>query len=132
MDDVIVFSTDPPEHLKRLKGVFQKLREAGLKLKLSMCEFFKDRIAYLGHIVSKVGIETDPKKIQDSQECPRPETVTDVRQFLGFTSYYREFIKHYAVVANPLNKLISGDNAKKKNKKVEWASECGESFEKLK
>ena len=132
LDDVIVFSMTPEEHLERLRGVFQKLREVGLKLKPSKCEFFKDRIAYLGHIVSKTGIETDPKKIQDIKDWPRPETVTDVRQFLGFTNYYRKFIKQYAVVANPLNKLISGENAKKKNKKVEWAPECEESFLKLK
>ena len=128
LDDVIVFSKTPEEHLVRLRGVFQKLREAGP----SKCEFFKDRIAYLGHIVSKAGIETDPKKIEDIKEWPRPTTVTDVRQFLGFTNYYRKFIKQYALVANPLNKLISGENAKKKNKKVEWTQECEESFQKLK
>ena len=132
LDDVIVFSKTLEEHLVRLRGVFQKLREAGLKLKPSKCEFFKDRIAYLGHIVSKAGIETDPKKIKDIWEWPRPNTVTDVRQFLGFTNYYRKFIRHYAVVANPLNKLISGENAKKKNKRVEWTQECEESFQKLK
>ena len=132
LDDVIVFSKTPEEHLVRLRGVFQKLREAGLKLKPSKCEFFRDKIAYLGHIVSKAGIETDPKKIRDIWEWPRPSTDTDVRQFLGFTNYYRKFIKHYAVVANPLNKLISGENAKKKNKKVEWTQECEESFQKLK
>ena len=58
--------------------------------------------------------------------------MTDVQQFLGFTNYYRKFIEHYAVVANPLNKLISGENAKKKNKRVEWTPECEESFQKLK
>ena len=82
--------------------------------------------------MSKAGIETDPKKIRDIWEWPRPNTVTDVRLFLGFTNYYRKFIKHYAVVANPLNKLISGENAKKKNKRVEWTQECEESFQKLK
>ena len=132
LDDVIVFSKTPEEHLVRLHGVFQKLREAALKLKPSKCEFFKDRIAYLGHIVSKAGIETDPKKIRDIWEWPRPNTVTDVRQSLGFTNYYWKFIKHYAVVANLLNKLVSGENAKKKNKKVEWTQECEESFQKLK
>ena len=132
LDDIIVFSKSREEHLERLKGVFQKLREAGLKLKPSKCEFFRDKIAYLGHIVSKAGVETDPKKIQDIADWVRPKTVTDVRQFLGFTNYYRKFIKQYAQVANPLNKLISGDNAKKKNKKVEWTVECGEAFEKLK
>ena len=88
LDDVIVFSKTPEERITRLRGVFQKLREAGLKLKPSKCEFFKDRIAYLGHIVSKARVETDPKKIADIQEWPQPKTVTDVRQFLGFTNYY--------------------------------------------
>ena len=56
LDDVIVFLKTPEEHLERLGGVFKKLREIGLKLKPSKCKFLKDRIAYLGHIVSKVGI----------------------------------------------------------------------------
>ena len=132
LDDIIVFSKTPKEHLRRLCGVFRKLREAGLKLKPSKCEFFKDRIAYLGHVVSKAGIETDTKKIQEIVDWPRPVTVTDVRQFLGFTNYYRKFIKGYTVVANPLNKLISGENAKKKNKKVEWTEDCEKSFCELK
>ena len=80
----------------------------------------------------KSGIETDPKKILDIKEWPQPKTVTDVRQFLGFTNYYRKFIKQYAQVANSLNKLISGDNAKRKNKKVEWTPDCEESFQSLK
>ena len=63
LDDVIIFSKTPKEHIQRLRGVFQKLREAGLKLKPSKCEFFKTRISYLGHVVSKDGIETDPKKV---------------------------------------------------------------------
>ena len=132
LDDIIVFSKSREEHLERLKGVFQKLREAGLKLKPSKYEFFRDKIAYLGHIISKAGVETDPKKIQNITDWVRPKTVTDVRQFLGFTNYYRKFIKQYAQIANPLNKLISGENAKKKNKKVEWTAECEEAFKKLK
>ena len=63
LDDVIIFSKTPEEHIQRLRGVFQKLWEAGLKLKPSKCEFFRTRISYLGHIVSKDGIETDPKKV---------------------------------------------------------------------
>ena len=97
-----------------------------MKLNPSKCEFFQDRI------VSKAGIETYPKKIQDIKDWPRSETVTDVRQLLGFTNYYRKFIKNYAVVANPLHKLISGENAKKKNKRVEWTPECEESLRKPK
>ena len=60
LDDSIVFSKTPEEHLERLRGVFNKLASAGLKLKPSKCEFFKSKITYLGHIVSAAGIETDP------------------------------------------------------------------------
>ena len=66
LDDIIVFSKTPKEHSERLKGVFTKLVAAGLKLKLKKCEFFKSKIAYLGHIVSSKGIETDPK---ESESC---------------------------------------------------------------
>ena len=93
--------------------------DAGLKLKPSKCEFFKKRIHYLGHIVSNKGIETDPKKIEAIVNWPGPHTVHEVRKFLGFTIYYRKFMYKYAQIAQPLNKPISGENAKKKHKKVE-------------
>ena len=132
LDDIIVYSKTPEEHIKRLKGVFEKLKAAGLKLKPSKCEFFKERITYLGHVVSKDGIETDPRKIAAVKHWPRPETVTQVRKFLGFTNYYRKFLHDYAKIARPLNKLISGDNAKKKRAKIVWDEECESAFQKLK
>ena len=103
-----------------------------MKLKLSKCTFFKDRIAYLGHIVSKQGIEVDPKKVEVIKKWPRPKTVTDVRIFLGFTNYYRKFMFRYAQITKPLNELTSGENASKKNKDGEWLPKHQESFEQLK
>ena len=120
LDDIIIFSKPPKEHIERLRGVFQKLHEAGLKLKPKKCEFFKTKISYLGHIVSRDGIECDPKKVEAIQNWPRPITVSDVRSYLGFTNYYRRFIHKNAQIAQPLNKLISGDNATKRKRKVEW------------
>ena len=64
IDDIIVFSKTPEEHIERLRGVFEKLSAAGLRLKPSKYEFFKSQVTYLGHIVSKNGIETDPKNIE--------------------------------------------------------------------
>ena len=98
-------------------------------MKPSKCTFFKDRIAYLGHIVSKQGIEVDPKKVEVIRKWPKPRTVTDVRSFLGFTNYYRKFMFHYAQIAKPLNELTSGENANKKNKDVDWLPKHQESFE---
>ena len=132
LDDIIVFSETPKEHIKRLRGVFQKLASAGLKLKPNKCEFFKKKITYLGYVVSEEGIEVDPKKTEAVKNWPVPKTVTDVRSFLGFTNQYRKFIPKYAHVAGPLNGLISGDNSKKKKREVQWTSECQEAFETLK
>ena len=78
--------------------------------------------------MSREGIECDPKKIEAIQNWKRPITVPDVRSFLGFTNYYRRFIHKYAQIANPLNKLISGENATKKQKKVDWDEKCEEAF----
>ena len=72
LDDVIIFSKTPKEHLECLRGVFEKLAQAGLKLKPKKCEFFKTKLSYLGHIVSKDGIETDPKKIEAIKDWPLP------------------------------------------------------------
>ena len=90
-DDIIVFSKTPEEHIERLRGVFEKLSAASLRLKPSKCEFFKSLVAYLGHIVSKNGIETDPKTIDAFKKWPVPKTVTKVQSFLGYMIYYRKF-----------------------------------------
>ena len=97
LDDIIVFSKTPKEHIERLRGVFTKLVAAGLKLKPN--KLFKSKIAYLGLIVSSKGIETNPKKVEAVKNWTVPRTVTDVWSFLGFTNYYRRFIKDYAKFA---------------------------------
>ena len=105
---------------------------AGLKLKPSKCEFFQSQISCLGHIVSKEGIKTDPKKISAICDWPQPQTVTEVCSFPGFTNYYRTFIHRYAQIAKPLNALVSGDNAKSKKTLVKRSKDCETAFQKLK
>ena len=78
LNDVVIFSKSPEEHIQRLDAVLTKIKDAGLKLKPSKCEFFKCRIAYLGHIVSDKGIEMDPKKIEAILKWPVP------RQYMMF------------------------------------------------
>ena len=113
LDNIIVFSKTPEKHLERLRGIFDKLTKAGLKLKPNKCKFFKSKITYLGHIVSAAGIETDPKKTEAVKNWKTPMTVTDVRSFLSIINHYHRFIKGHAKVANPLNMLLSGNNANK-------------------
>ena len=92
------FSKTPEEHLERLRGVFKKLSAAGLRLKLTKCEFFKPRITYLGHIVFKDCIETE-KEGNCYSGMANSKTVTEVRSFLGFMNYYHKFIPKYAQIA---------------------------------
>ena len=103
---LFVFSRTPEVHLHRLKAVISKLRAAGLKLKTTKCDLFKQQINYLGHVVSKEGVSTDPDKITAVTEWPQPTTVTKVRSFLGFVSYYRRYIPNFSKVAKPLNQLL--------------------------
>ena len=132
LDDVVVYAPTIEEHLKRLGAVFQKLKEAGLKLKPSKCQLFRKSISYLGHVVSEEGGgRTDPKKIEAVKNWERPHNVHTVRRLLGFVNYYRKFIKDYSKIARPLYNLISGDNAKKKTNQVEWSHPAEEAFQTL-
>ena len=134
LDDIIVFSRTPEEHLHRLKAVISKLRAAGLKLKPTKCDLFKQQINYLGHVVSKEGVSTDPDKITAVTEWPKPTTVTEVRSFPGFVSYYRRFIPNFSKVAKPLNQLLQnleGTPSQKKKFKVYLGPEQEEAFETL-
>ena len=89
LDDVIVFSKTFDEHLDRLRAIFQRLRENGLKLKPSKCQFLQTSVKYLGHVIFEEGITTDPEKIEVLMSWPVPQNVDDVRCFLVFSGYYR-------------------------------------------
>ena len=78
LDDIVVFSKDPVNHLERLEAVFWKLEEAGLKPKPSKCELFQRQLAYLGHVISAKGVATDEGKIEAIKNWPTPTIVTEV------------------------------------------------------
>lgn len=128
LDDILIFSETFDEHISRLEAVFSRLKQHGLKLKGSKCEFFKPSVKYLGHVVSEAGVQTDPDKISAIASWPEPDNIKSLRQFLGFTGYYRRFIKDYARIVKPLNDLLIGhptspsSKMKKKNKKKKIAS----------
>ena len=88
LDYIVIFSKDPASHLERLEAVFQKLEKAGLKLKTSKCELFRQHIAYLGHVISTEGVATDEVKIDAIKNWPTPTNITEVHSFLGFMGYY--------------------------------------------
>ena len=126
MDDIIIFSETWEEHLIRLKNVFERLREHKLVAKIQKCQFGRESIPYLGHIISIRGTATDPEKVKAIQTIPIPKTVSEVRCILGIFGYYRKFIKNYADVAEPLTHLL------KKKVVFEWTQACEEALKTLK
>lgn len=102
------------------------LREHELYAKLSKCDFYKDKIQYLGHVISKEGISVYPNKIKAIVKWHIPKDVPDVRSFMGITGYYRKFIEGFSRIAYPITSL------QKKGKKFEWTEKCEEGFNKLK
>ena len=102
------------------------MREHQLFVKFSKCDFFNDKIQYLGHLVTKEEISIDPEKIRVIEYWLVPKDVTDVISFMGITGYYRRFIEGFSRIANPINSL------QKKGNKFNWNQKCEESFKKLK
>lgn len=109
LDDVIVFSDSVKDMTSRLSIVLKRLMAAGLKLKPSKCKFYQKKVEFLGHVVSKDGIATNPEKISAVVSWPAPTSVTEVRSFLGLCSYYRKFIRNFARVSAPLTNLTKKD-----------------------
>ena len=101
-DDILIYSTCYSDHLSHLRSVLEVLRANTLFAKLSKCTFAQPEIEYLGHIISKTGVATDPAKISVIQSWPTPQNVTELRSFLGLTGYYRRFIQSYGVICIPL------------------------------
>ena len=132
LDDVIVFSDMPDEHLRRMRVVFNRLCEHGLKLKPSKCEVFKSEINYLAHHVSWKGVLPSKKNLASIAQCPPPDTYTKVKSFVGLVGHYRHFIKGFAKIAVPLYDLTSGDNKDKKSEHVDLPPEAHEAFYHLK
>lgn len=141
LDDIIIYSNTFEEHVDRLEQIFRRLREIHLKLSPKKCEFCKQKVKYVVHIVSEKGIEPDPEKIQKVIDWPTPVNSDQVRQFLGFVGYYRKFINDFSKIARPLTSLIP-DSSKKTKRDAKtaktpspnwhWGQEEEISFQELK
>jgi len=126
LDDIIIFGKNFNEMLNNLKMVFLRIRSVNLRINPEKCVLFEKHVKYLGHIVSSEGVTTDPEKIAAVREWPIPHTKKQLRSFLGFSSYYRKFIKGFSSLAKPLYTLTENKN------KFIWEDKCQDAFDELK
>ena len=95
IDDKLIYSKNKKEHERHLRIVLQLLRKRRLYAKFKKCEFWLEKVGFLGHIITKKGISVDPVKIEAIKAWPRPTNVTKVRSFLGLVGYYQRFVEGF-------------------------------------
>ena len=109
IDDILIYSKTEEEHAEHLHTVLETLRENKYYAKFSKCEFWLEKVAFLGHVVSAGGISVDPEKIQAIIDWKAPTSVTEIRSFLGLTGYYRKFVEGFSSIAKPMTQLLKKD-----------------------
>lgn len=125
IDDILIYSTTYEEHLVHIQQVLEILKEHQFFVKLSKCFFAKQELSYLGHIISAVGVSTDPKKVQIIAQWPTPSSVKDLRSFLGMAGYYRKFVKNFRLISKPLTNML------RKGELFIWTPTTKEAFQTL-
>ncbi|GJP46357.1 hypothetical protein CLOM_g5654, partial [Closterium sp. NIES-68] len=126
LDDILIYSKTREQHLKDLEAVFQRLQQHRLITKGSKCEFLKQELEFLGHVISTEGIRIDPKKLRAIQEWKPPTDLQQLQSFLGFVNYMRRFISNMAGLTGPLTDLLQ------KGTFYEWEEKQQAAFEALK
>jgi len=122
IDDILVYSATVEEHEQHLRVVLEKLRQNQLYANSSKCEFWREEVTFLGHILTTEGVSVDPTKIEAIEEWEQPHNATDIWSFLGFAGYYRRFIENFSKIAKPMTNLLKETN------EFEWTPECKQSF----
>ncbi|CAB3240087.1 unnamed protein product [Arctia plantaginis] len=126
LDDLLVISEDLESHIADLRAVFERLRMYKLRANREKCVFARDRLKYLGHVISHDGISPDEEKVSAILEMKEPTTLQQLRTFLQTCSWFRKFIPEFAKVAEPLTRLT------KKSQTWKWGKDQTSAFIQLK
>ena len=120
-----MYSRSEEEHEKHLRVALGILKVNKLFVKFKKCEFWLERVVFLGHVVTAQGIEVDPNKVEVVLNWSRPTNISEVRSFLGLAGYYKRFIEGFSKLARPLTELTCIGT------KFKWTEKCESSFEEL-
>jgi hypothetical protein len=128
MDDVFIYSDGSyQDYMSKVKKVLRRLHKAGLKLDIEKSEFASLEVKYLEFVISAgEGIKVNPGKVEAIKKWEAPTTVKGIRSFIGFSNFYRGFIKNFSKIAAPLMLLT------RKNQAWQWEKEQQKSFNRLK
>jgi hypothetical protein len=125
-DDILIYSKNLNEHLDHLHNVLSVLRSEQLYVNLKKCTFCMEKIVFLGYVVTAQGIEMDKEKVKAIRDWPTPKSVSEVRSFHGFASFYRRFVKNFSTIAAPLTEIV------KMSVRFKWNDEQDKAFNLLK
>lgn len=123
---IIIFGTTIQEHTRNLAIVLERLLQTGLKLQPDKCKILKLELEYLGQLVTADGIKPNPNKLQAVTSFPTPKNSTQIKFFLGLIGYYRNFIRNFLKIVQPLSDLT------KKNVTFNWTEKQESAFQTLK
>ena len=123
LDDILITGSSTEEHLATLDKVFQKLQDAGLKLKRNKCVFLAPSVTYLGHRIDAQGLHPVEEKVKAVQGVPTPKNVTELKSYLGMLSYYSKFLPNLSTELAPLHKLL------KHSTPWQWKTEQQDAFD---
>ena len=126
LDDIEIFSSTFEEHLRDIENVLERLESAGITLRPEKCLFGSNQVDYLGYHMDESGIQPQKQLVEAIRDFEVPKTKKEVRRFLGMAGFYRDFIRNFADIAEPLRHLTKNDT------KFQWTANCEEAFEKLK
>jgi hypothetical protein len=107
-DDIVVYSDTREEHTAHVRLVPERLKAAGLFMKLSKCQFYAKRIGFVGFIITPDGVEMEPDRIRTISDWPAPQSHRDIQVFLGFANFYRRFIRNFLKIAKPMSDMPKG------------------------
>ena len=110
LDDLIITGRTDQEHLENLQAVLARLNKHGMKLRRDKCEFFKESVTYLGHVLDASGIRPVAAKVDAIQNAPEPENVEQLQAYLGLLGYYRRFCPNLSKQIAPLTELLRKDS----------------------